>query len=219
LFAQEAKGIIIARDYLADEKAILTDSRQDFPRTHIATDALVLYASPAYPHDTISADEVQLHLMGQGTSLKGVTFVTTGANRSVVGNIVNVICKGQTPTANLTELADAATIREQVAASSSLIGIGYLSQLHGATDVKLLRVGFSDTSGKRVFPKPVHQAYLVQSLYPYPVPIYTCLKDRPSMHNLASGVFGFLYQEKAAQQTFLNAGIVPEFAKIVLVPE
>jgi hypothetical protein len=39
------------------------------------------------------------------------------------------------------------------------------------------------------------------------------------MHNLASGLFGFLYQEPSAQKTFLNAGIVPEFAKIVLVPE
>lgn len=219
LFAQEAKGIIVARDYLTDESAVVNDRQQAFPRTHIATDALVFFASASYPRDTIGAEEIQQHVMGQGESLRGITFVTAGANSSLVGNIINVVCNGRTPVANLSELPDVPTVRKRVAASASLIGIGYLSQLHNAKDVKLLRVGFTDSTGKRVSPKPVHQAYVVQSLYPYPVPIFTYLKDKPSMHNLASGLFGFLYQEKTAQQTFLNAGIVPEFAKIVLVPE
>lgn len=219
LFAQEVKGVIVARDYLADESAILKDRQQDMPRSHIATDALVLFAAPTYPADTVSDEDVKAHLLGQSSSLKGITFVTTGANGSTVGNIANVICDGALPKANLSELPDVAAIRDRVAGSPTLIGIGYLSALRDANDVKLLRIGFSDSTGKRVFPKPVHQAYLVQGLYPYPVPIYTILRERPSMYNLASGLFGFMYQEKSAQQTFLNAGIVPEFAKIVLVPE
>ncbi|MBU3742222.1 MAG: hypothetical protein FGM24_08040 [Candidatus Kapabacteria bacterium] len=219
LFAQEAKGVIVARDYLPDEANILKERQQDFPRTHIATDALVLFTSKAYPADTVSADDVRAHLMGQRSSLGNTTFVTTGASGSLVGNVINMICGGSTPTANLSELPDVQAVRQRVVASSSLIGIGYLSQLRSANDVKLLRVGFTDTTGKRIYPKPVHQAYIVQGKYPYPVPIYTCLRDRPSMYNLASGLFGFVYQEKQAQQTFLNAGIVPEFAKIVLVPE
>ena len=219
LFAQEAKGVIIARDYLADEASILKERQQDFPRTHIATDALVLFTSLEYPSDTISADDVQAHLMGQRSRLGKTTFVTTGASGSVVGNVVNVICKGSTPSSNLSELPDVTTVRQRVAASTSLIGIGYLSQLRSAKDVKLLRVGFTDSTGARVYPKPVHQAYVVQGKYPFPVPIYTYLRDKPSMYNLASGLFGYVYQEKQAQQTFLNAGIVPEFAKIVLVPE
>ena len=219
LFAQEVKGVIVARDYLADESAILKDRQQDMPRSHIATDALVLFAAPTYPTDTVSDEDVKAHLLGQSSSLKGITFVTTGANGSTVGNIANVICDGALPKANLSELPDVASIRDRVAGSPTLIGIGYLSALRDANDVKLLRIGFSDSTGKRVFPKPVHQAYLVQGLYPYPVPIYTILRERPSMYNLASGLFGFMYQEKSAQQTFLNAGIVPEFAKIVLVPE
>lgn len=219
LFAQEVKGIIVGRDYLSDESTILKDRQQELPRSHIATDALVLFAAPSYPADTVSDEDVKAHLMGQGSSLQGITFVTTGANGSTVGNIANVICDGELPRANLSELPDVRSIRARVAGSTALIGIGYLSALRDAKEVKLLRIGFSDSTGKRVYPKPVHQAYLVQGLYPYPVPIYTILRERPSMYNLASGLFGFMYQEKTAQQTFLNAGIVPEFAKIVLVPE
>jgi hypothetical protein len=219
IVAQEVKGIIVARDYLADESAILKDRQQEMPRSHIATDALVLFTAPTFPTDTVSDEDVKAHLMGQGSSLNGITFVTTGSNGSIVGNIANVICDGELPRANLSELPDVASIRTRVAGSTTLIGIGYLSTLRDAKDVKILRIGFSDSTGKRVFPKPVHQAYVVQGFYPYPVPIYTILRERPSMHNLASGLFGFLYQEPSAQKTFLNAGIVPEFAKIVLVPE
>lgn len=219
LFAQQAKGVIIARDLLADESTILADQQQTFPRTHFATDALVFFAAPSFPSDTINADEIRSMLRGQGT-VKGVkAFVTTDVNASVYGNIVNVVLGGEAPTKNITSLPGVSAIRERVASDPSLVGIGYLSQLHGAKDVKLLRIGFTDSTGAHVLPKPVHQAYVVQGKYPFSVPLYFYLKDRPSMYNLASGISGFIYQESAAQRTFLDAGIVPEFAKIVLVPE
>lgn len=219
LFAQQAKGVIIARDLLADEAAILKDRQQTFPRTHFATDALVFFVAPSFPRDTVHADEIRSMLKGQGKIKGSTSFVSTDVNTSIYGNIVNVVLHGEAPSANLTALPTVQAIRARVAADPGLIGIGYLSQLKGATDVKLLRIGFTDSTGAHVLPKPVHQAYVVQQLYPFRVPLYFYLKERPSMYNLASGLSGFIYQESSAQRTFLDAGIVPEFAKIVLVPE
>lgn len=227
LLRHDARAIVIARDWTAEEDTIVkTDRGADgFPRTLIARDALVFYTAKSFPYDTLSAEDIKTWLKG-GSVAKTVypkisttpTFIVPGSQSSVFGNLVNVVLNGQVPKPGVVaSLKTTDSAIAGVAADPSLIGVGYLSQLVKRDDVKMLRLGYMDSTGTWVRPKPVHQAYLVQGLYPFPVPIYITLRDRASNYNLPSGFMLFVARDGNAQRTFLDAGIEPGYAKIELI--
>jgi len=222
LFAANARGIIIARDYVTDEQTALKSRGAEFPRTQIATDALVLFTQKSFPTDTLNDVQVKDFLKGGKVNLAPLhlattpVFVVPGVNSSEYANIVNVILRGQQPLARMTLTASHASTREAVLAQPGRIGVGLLSQLVRDTAFKMLRIGFTDTAGARVYPQHVHQGYVVQGMYPYPVPIYIMLKDAVSQYSIPTGVMQFLARDGKAQRTFLDAGIVPAHAKIEL---
>lgn len=234
LFRLETRACIVARDLLPDE-----DSAQDvgrtssFPRTLIARDALVFFAAKSYPSDTLNAEHIRTWLEGGQVDMdqypKGTpapTFIVPGAGSSVYGNIMKLVTNGKKPRGRLASIEPKVPsqssfefVRERIRASKDLIGVGLLSQLVHDTSVKMLRIGYTDTNGVTVSPKPVHQGWLVQGLYPYPVPVYIYLKDPPSQYSLPSGFAVYLSRDAKAQRTFGEAGIEPGHMKIVLVPE
>lgn len=222
LFALRTRGVIVGRDYLPDEQEAAKKLGTEFPRSLLATDALVFYTTKAFPSDTINAEQIAGLLRGASVNVKPLglasvpTFVLPGINSTAYGNVVNVVLHGQRPTVSFLMTPTQAAARATVLEGKGRIGIGLLSQFAHDTAVKLLRVGFNDSTGARVYPQHVHQGYVVQGMYPYPVPIYIVLKEQISQHSLPTGLLQFLAKDGTAQRTFLNAGIVPAHAKLEL---
>jgi len=222
LFAARTRGIIIARDYLSDEAAALKSQGLEFPRTLLATDALVFFTLKSFPTDTLNDAQIRGLLKGEKVDLAPLhlstppVLVVPGVNSSVYGNLVNVVLHGQMPTARMIETTSHAASRYVVMRNPGHIGVGLLSQLVRDTAFKILRIGFNDSSGVRVFPQHVHQGYVIQGMYPYPVPIYIVLKEAVSQYSIPTGVMQFLARDGKAQRAFLEAGIVPAHAKIQL---
>lgn len=227
LLRHEARAIAIARNWLPEEDTIIAADRgaDGFPRTMIARDALVFYAAKSFPYDTLSAEDIKTWLKG-GTVAKTVypkitkspTFIVPDSRSSVFGNLMNVVLGGATPaTGTVASLRTTDSAIAGVSADPTLIGVGYLSQLVKRSDVKMLRLGYMDSTGTWVRPKPVHQSYLVMGQYPFPVPIYIALRDKAGNYNLPSGFMLFVARDANAQRTFLEAGIEPGYAKIELI--
>ncbi len=222
-----AKGIIMPRDYLADEDSLIKGNAYAFPRTLLARDALVFYASKSFPYDTLSSKHIVAWFKGAigepemkklYPKLRGVapTFVVPFPS-SVYANCLR-IAGGEIMQGRLTSLPTKDAIKQRMRiGNNALIGVGYLSQLNKDASVKLLRLSYEDASGTYQPPKVVHAANLIQGKYPFPVPIYFILKDTPSQHSLTSGVMQYLARDAKAQRGFFDAGIEPAYAQIELI--
>jgi len=227
LFGGLTKGIIIPREYLPDEDSIIKSNGYAFPRTLLAKDALVFYASKSFPYDTMSSAHIVAWFKGEiGESEmkrmypklagRAPTFVSPFPG-SVHANILR-IAGGQIAQGRLTALENKDSIlRRMATGQNALVGVGYLSQFAKDTTVKMLRLSYFDKSGTYQLPKVVHAANLIQGKYPFPVPIYFILKDTPSQHSLTSGVMQYLARDARAQRGFFDAGIEPAFAQIELI--
>lgn len=227
LLQHNARGIIIARDWLPDEAEAIKNEKggEGYPRTLLAKDALVLFVSKNFPYDTMHAGHIRQWLTSGTFPLfaypkltRQPKAVVPGSTSSVYGNVVNVILHGKLPSSSaLSSLSSTDSVRNVVRGNPDLIGIGLLSQLIHDSTVKMLRISWTDSTGMYQRPRPVHQGYLVQGLYPFPVPIWFVLRDKPNNYNLPSGFMMFLARDGNAQRTFLTAGIEPAFAKIELI--
>lgn len=216
VLTRSSPATIVARDYLPDERAAIAETSVPIYRTHVASDALVFFVRRDASADTIAESAVREALsVRPGTGLR---FVTTRATSSIVGYLQERVLQGKPPV-GLTGVGTIDSCKTFVKQHGDYVGIGLLSQLHGDTTVKMLKVSWTDSTGAYRRPVPVHAAYVVQGLYPYKVPIYMYARSQPHFNNLASGVIGYVYQNAGAQRSFLKAGILPEFAKLVLVPE
>lgn len=226
LLQHEARGVIIARDWLPEEQAEVNADKgsEGYPRTLLAKDALVLFAAKEFPYDTMHADHIASWL-ATGTfartsypKLKRTpALVVPGSYSSVYGNLINVVLKGKTPASGVvTSVGTADSVRTFVKVNPNALGFALLSQLVNDTSVKMIRLSWTDSTGVYEHPRPVHQGYLVQGLYPFPVPIWFILRDRANNYNLPSGLMLFMARDGGAQRTFLDAGIEPAFAKIEL---
>ena len=224
------RGAVLARDWLPGEDSTVRSDRGEdgFPTTEIAKDALVFYASPSFPLDTLSADDIGTWLNGGVVSqdvYPGLTtapvFVVPGVASSVYGNVMLQITYGAEPAAgSVASLPTRDSVRAAVLADNRLIGVGYLSQFVNDSAVKMLRLGFTDSTGTWIRPKPVHAAYLIMGKYPFPVPISIILKDRASQYSLPSGFALFMARDGDAQRTFFDQGVEPGYARIELtLPE
>jgi ABC-type phosphate transport system substrate-binding protein len=227
LIDHRTRAIIIARDWLPSEDSLITSDEGEggFPRTLIARDALVFFASKQFPLDTLNSEDIRAWLSGGVVdqaiypSLRSKpVFVVPGSTSSVYGNIVNVVNKGiEPPPGSVSSLGGRDSVRAAVQSDPRLIGIGYLSQYHNDSSVKMLRLSYVDDKGQYHRPKPVHAAYVIQGKYPFPVPIYVVLRDKASNYSLPSGFMLYLARDPAAQRTFHEAGIEAGYAKYELI--
>jgi hypothetical protein len=89
-----------------------------------------------------------------------------------------------------------------------------MSQVTKDTTLKMLRLGFTNKDKKRIYPQTVHPGYIVQDMYPFKITYYAYLKEQ--RRNLPFWFARYLEQDREAQKYFLDAGILPEYAKLVL---
>lgn len=223
LLSKEARVIVNARDYLTDEDSLMkVYNIENHKRFIIAYDALVYFTNKNFPVDTLNANQIANSIL-LGKELNSTTaglnfepsYATLDQYSSVYANFNSMIVKDN-PLKRKVELFDNIdALKKHVAANNSIIGICFLSQIINEENFKMIRLGFdSDSLNQYITPKPVHQGYIVQDLYPYKVPYYTyLLEDR---QNLPFWFGTFLAKQESVQRLFLDKGIVPAFARIKL---
>ena len=221
---------IIARDY-TEQEALLRqqDPGDTLQRSLLARDAIVVIADSSFPYDTMHAEHVGQFLRGDATALSSypklkrlpVFVLARGATGSMYANLVRIVTKGAVPSrSSLTSVGSYDSVSLAVRKEPTMLGLGYLSQVSKDPAVKALRLSYTNEYGDHEYPKPVHVSYLIMGKYPFPVPVYVYLKDKPNQFNLPSGFMQFITRNGDAQKAILAAGIEPGYAKFSLtVPE
>lgn len=225
LLARNARLIIIAREYLPDEDSLMRAyGVPPHPRVKLAEDALVFFAHPSVPLDTLNVAQLYALLTGSRRLrdffpqlLREPEFVCPSTASSVYAHLVQQVLEGTFPKRPLRMVPSSDSVLQLVAATPWTIGIGYLSQVAHVPGIRLLSLGYVDSAGAYVSPKPVHQSYVLMRKYPYVVPIYAYLRD--DLRNLPWTLATFLGTDTEVQRHFLQQGIVPAFARIRLIPE
>jgi hypothetical protein len=225
LLAGKTRAAVISRDYLPDEEKLMEKHAvEKHQRMHILDDALVLFTHPDFPLDTLHASQVKEILTDKSKGLKDYypqlnkrpQLVTMHNNSSVYANIRMMICEGEEIERPMKYFMTPDSVRDYIANNekANAIGIAYLSHVVHDPSFKTLPIGYADSTGKYVSPKPVHQAYIVMGKYPWTVKYYVyLLRD---LRKLPYWFATFLAKESYIQRYFKEAGLVPAYAKIVL---
>lgn len=220
------KICIISRDYSPIEKEKMTEfSVAEKPRGIIARDALVFFVNKGYPADTISHEEIMAIFNDEKFSMKKLypglakepVFAVKNQYSSEYENLKNVVLHGKISRKILNPFSTVDSVKQFVLEENSAIGVGYLSQLVGDPRFKMLKIGFSDSTGKRVSPRLVHQANIVQGKYPYEINHYIYLYNQSN--NKAEWLLRFLTKAAVAQKYFNEAGIVPAYGNFKIIVE
>jgi ABC-type phosphate transport system substrate-binding protein len=223
LLGNKARIVLNARDYLEDEDSLMKAYKvKPYERFELAYDGLVFFANKEFPVDTLNADQLEAALTGDkllSQSTAGLnfepTYATVNQNSSIFANLNSLIIKNKTLRKKVKLLNNIEEVKKQVSANNSIIGVGYLSQLVNDTNFKMIRFGFDSKLLKEyITPKPVHQGYIVQDLYPYKVTYYAYLQE--NRRNLPFWFATYLAKQEKVQRLFLDKGIVPAFARIKL---
>lgn len=224
LLADSTRGIITARKYLRDEDSLMKVFGVTRPEPMaFAIDALVFYTAKTFPLDTLSLDQLKMALKGE-QQLNSVfpqlisepVFISPDVNSSVYGNVLNLLTNNVAPQHALQFVDNQKEAREAVLSQQNAIGVGYLSFVARDTaNLKMLRIGFADSTGKYIAPRTVHQAYVYMQQYPLPVTIHGIMAE--DRRNLPWGFFSFISRNTEVQKYFNSVGIVPAFANIRLV--
>lgn len=223
LLSSKSRVVVTARDYLADEDSLMNVYNiEKHKRFVIAFDGLVFFVNKNFPIDTLNSNQIENAII-KGESLNNSTqgldfeptYATLDQYSSVYANFNSLIVNDNPLKRKVELFENIEAVKKQVASNNSIIGIGFLSQLVNDDNFKMIRLGFdSDTLKKYITPKPVHQGYIVQDLYPYKVPYYAyLLEDR---QNLPFWFGTYLAKQEKVQKLFLDKGIVPAFARIKL---
>ncbi len=225
LLSANARVIVIARDYTHREDSLMKAyGVKDHLRFTLAKDGLVFFAQKDFPIDTITAEKMQKYFTAKESSFSDLypevdftpEFVINSHLSSEYFNLQKMVAGKKKLARNLKFFQSHDSVLTYVSENPQAVGIGYLHYLYDK-DFKMLKVGYVDSTGKYIKAKPVHQGWIVQGYYPYTVPLYAyLLEDR---RNLPFWFATFLAKETKVQEYFMDSGIVPEFARIALVPE
>jgi hypothetical protein len=81
--------------------------------------------------------------------------------------------------------------------------------------LKAIRIGYTDSTGRRIAPQIVHPGFIVQNMYPLILPIFAYVKSEKK--DLVWGFATFMEKDPSIQKVLLNKGIVPSHAKYNLI--
>jgi ABC-type phosphate transport system substrate-binding protein len=226
LLSANARIVILARDYLKDEDSLMKVYKvEKHKRMKMADDGLVFFSNSEFPLDTLNSEQIYKILTDKNAGLRQYfpqlksepEIVINNNNSSEYANLVKLVARNNEIKKKLIFVDSSDKVVEYVKNNKNAIGVTYFYKIVNDGSVKALRIGFTDTTGKYISPKPVHQSYIVQRLYPYIIYYYSyLLKD---MRDLPWWLASFLEKEAVVQRYFLNAGIVPGFAKIKIIRE
>ena len=224
LLEGKVRVAISARSYLKDEDSLMKEfNLSKHKRLKAAIDALVLCVNKDFPLDTINANDLE-SILTENKDIndfypsvsKGLPFYSKDQNSSEWGNILNLMGKGKEIKKPFRRINNKDSLVD-IAINGEGFVFTYLSNVVKNENVKMLRIGYQDSTDKYINPKPVHQGWIVQGLYPYKVDYWVyLLEDR---NNLPYWFASYLAKETKVQKYFLDQGIVPAFAKVKLRPQ
>lgn len=223
LFSDTASCVILARDYLRDEDSIVKSMSLPFQKIEIAKDGLVFFVSKDIPIDTMNLS--QLDGMLSGTSINTIQkkivldealFIPSMQSSEYAG-LLKYFAKGNSAlSVTFKQFENRDSLKAQVRSSKS-IGIGLMSDILKDSTLKAIRIGYTDSTGKRVAPQIVHPGFIVQNMYPLVIPIFAYVKNEKK--DLAWGFATFMEKDPSIQKVLLNKGIIPSHAKYNLIQE
>ncbi|MDQ1265775.1 MAG: hypothetical protein QG635_927 [Bacteroidota bacterium] len=231
LLGGAARLIISSREYLKDEDSLMKVYKvPEHKKMIIARDGLVFFTNKSYQTDMfMKSSQIKDYFTKKDTKFSGIEtypenklaeepiLAINNAQSSEYANFIKYVCGGLNPVKSLKLFQNSDSLISYVKSNKNVIGIGYLSQTAKDTNVHFISIGYTDSTGKYINPKPVHQAYIVQKKYPFIIPIYAyLLEDR---QNLPYWVGMYFAKEGKIQKYFLDKGIVPEYAIIHGIPE
>ncbi len=226
ILGRRERVVVVARNYLADEDSLMKEFNvEKHERQKVAIDALVFVVNKKFPLDTLNANDLHEIFTGNNKNFKNYypelksnpKIFIKGQNNSENSNFISLVCKNKKLTRKLNIINNNDSLIDIVKNDPTTISLMYLSQVVGRDDVKMLMIGFENNEGKYINPKPVHQGYIVQELYPYRVNIWVYLLE--NRRNLPYWFASYLAKESKVQENFIKLGIVPAFAKVKLVPQ
>jgi ABC-type phosphate transport system substrate-binding protein len=222
----EQRAAIVARDYTEQELLLRQQDPGDtLMRTLLARDAIVVIADSSFPYDTMNAGHVARFLLGDASVVREypklkrapVFVLARGVTGSMYANVVQVVTAGKAPSRSaLTSVSSYDSVSYAVRKEPVMLGLGYLSQVTKDRSVKAIRLSYTNAQGDHEFPKPVHVSYLIMGKYPFPVPVYIYLKDRPNQFNLPSGFMQYMTRNGDVMKAILASGIEPGYGKFSL---
>lgn len=222
----EQRIAIISRDYTEQELLLRQQDPGDtLHRTLLAHDAIVVIADSTFPYDTMNAEHVARFLLGDARVIReypklkrAPTFVLArGVTGSMYANVLQVVTKGKSPSRHaLTSVPSYDSVSSVVQKDPGMLGLAYLSQVTKDRSIKAIRLSYTNRQGDHEYAKPVHVSYLIMGKYPFPVPVYVYLRDRPNQFNLPSGVMQFITRNGDVMKAILAAGIEPGYGKFSL---
>ena len=223
LFSDTASCVILARDYLRDEDSIVKSMSLPFQKIEIAKDGLVFFVSKDIPIDTMNLS--QLEEMLSGTSINAIqkkvvldeALCIPSMQSSEYAGLLKFFSKGNSAlSVTVKQYENRDSLKAQVRRSKS-IGIGLMSDILKDSTLKAIRIGYTDSTGKRVAPQIVHPGFIVQNMYPLVLPIFAYVKNEKK--DLAWGFATFMEKDPSIQKVLLNKGIIPSHAKYNLIQE
>ncbi len=225
LLATNVDAIITPRDYLKDEDSLMKMYKVDkHQRAIFAIDALVFFTNKDFPIDTLNQQQLLEFFTNADKKFSSYydelrfepIFICNNYLSSEYANLNKFVSNDKLISKKIKLMDSVEAVLNFVKNNNNAIGIAYLSNIVNRNDFKMLRIGFTDSSGKRIYPKyPVHQANVVRGLYPYPIKhfVYILRPQRDRVFWFAK----FLETEYIVQSYFNKFGIVPAYAKIKLV--
>ncbi len=226
LLAGEARVILTARDYLSDEDSLMKIYNVDpHLRMPMAYDALVFFVNMDFPLDTLNSAQISEFLQSEKNVLTKhykdlriePELICPNVNSSEYANLMSLCNDNKNIARRIKFLEDSKSVKEHINQNNNSIGVCFLSEIVNDTSYKLLKIGFVNPDGRSIRPRQVHQAYIVQDLYPYKVTLWAyVLQD---VRNLPFWFAKYLSVEEKIQRYFLNRGIVPAYARVKLIKE
>jgi ABC-type phosphate transport system substrate-binding protein len=219
LLAVEAEAVVLARDYSAQEDSLLKSYKvKPYFKAPVAYDALVLYTNADNKIDTLNDKDIKNIFLSNedlgkfNSNFNNAEIVCNSAFSSEYMNFKHIALKDEKVKKRIKHFNASDSAIQYVINNKNTIGIGYLSQINRQSDLKCIKIGFTNEKGAYVAPHLVHQANIVQGLYPYKSTIYIYLSKE---NDLTQTAFSrFMTKSGIAQKYFNESGIVPAFGKI-----
>ncbi len=223
LFSDTASCVILARDYLRDEDSIVKSMSLPFQKIEIAKDGLVFFVSKDISLDTLNLSQLESIMAGtpintiQKNTVLEESLCIPSMQSSEYAGLLKYFYKGSNAiSAKLKQFENRDSLKRHVR-NGNAMGIGLMSDILKDSTLKAIRIGFTDSTGRRVAPQVVHPGFIVQNMYPLVLPIFAYTKS--DKQNLAWGFATFMEKDPNIQKVLLNKGIVPSHAIYNLIQE
>ncbi len=229
LFSGNQRVVVTSRGYLRDEDSLM---KEFAVKPHlffdIAKDGLVFFVKNDFPIDTLNDSQIRDILLGRTTFGKCFPgkfdsepeIFMNSFKSSEYANLEKLVLKDSKPRVKINFTDGPEAVKASVDETENALGIGYLGQVYpdvSSKKFKALMIGWQDSTGAYISPKPVHQAYFVMEKYPYMVTYRAYLLEE--IKNLPYWFASYLGKETKVQVYFKESGIVPAFAKFRLIQE